>query len=580
MNILFLIICASTSFQRGMWVRASCLAFPDSLSKIMAVAEDMSVTDIYAQVVVSGYAYYRSKILPRSQYLARISGAEYDPLQALIVAAQARSMRIHAWVNCFVVWSLKDPPDSARHVFYQHPEWFIKDVRGRTLRDCKYPEWAKWGLEGLFLDPVQPAVREYLRSIAAEISGQYPVAGIHLDFIRYPGTVWGMDGRDENGLFAGPETDTLRWLELARYPRLSFYLRWLVWHYWPINRDRERGIRETVERIRTALPDKRADKKCSLTAAVFCNPSLARWRYAQNWPDWGDLLDYPVIMSYTKDVGFFSDIFDYTRRRRPDAVYGIGLIWPDMEEEAWWEITRVREMGGAGVSYFEYTTLDTLVDRAAIKGNILVRPESLTFDSTRYLPLDNGYADPADPILVAEGEKLLPWDRESEFAAYLLSLSLNPSGDLGRLGLDRETFLKKLHDDVCAFTALDRLILPLGDDLVEPTRRVVDYEFFPWPRDSETSAESRAQRVRDLTRRLTVYPRAMDKFSRAVFSASPGERTNCPAAEGIYVFRVRKTIKGGRPVKRDQIKPELIPIYQSWTIKHRIRKLLPAAKIP
>ena len=82
MNILFLIICANTSFQRGMWVRASCLAFPDSLSKIMAVAEDMSVTDIYAQVVVSGYAYYRSKILPRSQYLARISGADYEPLQA------------------------------------------------------------------------------------------------------------------------------------------------------------------------------------------------------------------------------------------------------------------------------------------------------------------------------------------------------------------------------------------------------------------------------------------------------------------------------------------------------------------
>lgn len=578
--ILFLLFTLNAPFQTGMWVRASSLAFPDSLAKIIAVAEDMAVTDIYAQVVVSGYAYYRSKILPRSQYLARMSGSEYDPLQALIDAARARSMRVHAWVNCCVVWSLKDPPDSSRHVFYERPEWFIKDVRGRSMREYGYPEWANWGLEGLYLDPAQPAVREYLRSICAEIDRGYPVAGIHLDFIRYPGTVWGMGGRDENGLFAGPETDTLRWLELARYPRLSFYLRWLVWHYWPVNRDRERGILETVEGIRAALQDQPGHERRKLTAAAFCNPSLARWRFAQNWPDWGDLIDYPVVMSYTRDIGFFADILNYTRLRRPDAVYGIGLIWPDMEEEAWWQINRVKESAGAGISFFEYTTLDTLVDRAAIKGDIMILPESLTYDSTRYSALNNVYTDSADPLLVAEGEKLLPWERESEFAAYLLSLSLNPSADLGRLGLGRETFLKKLHEDVCAFTALDRLILPLSDDLIEPPQRVVDYEFFPWPRDSETSAERRARQVRNLSRRATVYPRAMDKFSRAVFSAKPKERVTCSAPEGIYVFVVRKLIEGGRTVKRDKIKPDLLPVYQNWTIKARIRKLIPAAKIP
>jgi uncharacterized lipoprotein YddW (UPF0748 family) len=538
------------------------------------------VTDIYAQVVVSGYAYYRSKILPRSQYLARVSGSDYDPLQALIDLARAKSMRVHAWVNCFVVWSLKDPPDSLNHIYYRQPGWFIKDLRGRSMREYGYPEWENWGLEGLYLDPARFEVREYLRSVCGEISRRYPVAGIHLDFIRYPGTIWGITGQDENGLFCGPETDTLRWLELARYPRLSFYLRWLAWHYWPINRDRERQILETVEGIRSALPDTLDGGKQVLTAAVFCNPSLARWRYAQDWPDWGGFLDYPVIMSYTKDIGFFSDIFDYTRRRRPEAVYGIGLIWPEMDDEAWWEINRVRENSGAGISFFEYTTLDTLVNRAALKGDILIQPESLTCDSTRYLPLNNVYADPADPLLVAEGEKLLAWERESEFAAYLMSLSLNPSADLARLGLDREGFLKRLHEDVCAFAALDRLVLPVSGDLIEPPQRLVDYAFFPWRPDSTSVIQSRAQRARDLPRRAAVFPRAMDKFSRAVFSAPRNERTVCSAAEGIYVFKVRKIVAGGRTVKRGQIKPDLLPSYLNWTVKERIRKLVPNAKIP
>jgi uncharacterized lipoprotein YddW (UPF0748 family) len=578
--ISVLLFTISASFQTGMWVRASCLAFPDSLAKIVAVAEDMSVTDIYAQVVVSGYAYYRSKILPRSQYLARVSGGVYDPLQALIAAARARSMRVHAWVNCFVVWSLKDPPDSLNHIYYRHPGWFIKDARGRSMREYGYPEWENWGLEGMFLDPANLEVREYLRSVCAEISRQYPVAGIHLDFIRYPGTVWGLPDQDENGLFCGPETDTLRWLELVRYPRLSFYLRWLVWHYWPINRDRERQILETVESIRSALPDPRQGVKQALTSAVFCNPSLARWRFAQNWADWGGLLDWPVIMSYTKDIGFFSDIFDYTRLRRPDAVYGIGLIWPEMEDEAWWEINRVRENSGAGVSLFEYTTLDTLVSRQALKGDILVKPESLTFDSTRYLPLNSVYADPADPVLVAEGEKLLAWERETEFAAYLLSLSLVPSVDLARLGLDREGFLKRLHEDVCAFAALDRLVLPVSGDLIEPPQRQVDYAFFAWRPDSTAIVQNRAQKARDLPRKMMVFPRAMDKFSRAVFSANKGERLTCSSAEGVYVFKVRKIVAGGRMVKRGLVKPELLPVYLNWTLKERIRKLVPNAKIP
>jgi len=105
-------------FHRGLWVRAVSTASPDSITRIIQIAEKLGVTDIYVQVVVAGYAYYDSQLLPRSQYLSEVSGSRYDPLDALIKAVKNRPIRIHAWVNALLVWSLKEQPDSARHVLY------------------------------------------------------------------------------------------------------------------------------------------------------------------------------------------------------------------------------------------------------------------------------------------------------------------------------------------------------------------------------------------------------------------------------------------------------------------------------
>ncbi len=62
------------SIRKGLWVRAASMAHPDSIKKIIQIATEFGVTDIYAQVVVGGYAYCDIQNLPRSQYLSKISG--------------------------------------------------------------------------------------------------------------------------------------------------------------------------------------------------------------------------------------------------------------------------------------------------------------------------------------------------------------------------------------------------------------------------------------------------------------------------------------------------------------------------
>ena len=105
-------------FKRGLWVRAASMAEPGAIERIIALSRDMEITDLYAQVVVGGYAYYRSQYLPRSQYLAERSDVGYDPLNAIIRAAHKHGIRVHAWVNCLLAWSLRSAPDSSRHIFY------------------------------------------------------------------------------------------------------------------------------------------------------------------------------------------------------------------------------------------------------------------------------------------------------------------------------------------------------------------------------------------------------------------------------------------------------------------------------
>ncbi len=625
--ILLALFAVGADFQQGMWVRGASLAFADSLPHIMEIAEEMEITDVYAQVVVGGYAYYNSRLLPKSQYLCKVSAPDFDPLDSLIRLCHEKSIRVHAWINTLLAWSLETPPESLSHIYYTHPEWFIMDIRQRSMREYTYQDWKGYNLEGLYLDPAKKEVREYLASIGAEILSKYPVDGIHLDFVRYPGTLWGLPDNEKTAVFAGLEADTLRWLGLVRYARLNLYIRWMIWQYYKIAKEREFHIQATAENMRQAIS---THKKTDLifSAAVFGNPASARFSYCQPWWNWHGTIDYPVIMSYTQDIGLFNDYVDYVMNHRKDAIFGIGILWPGMEDEVVWQMRKVKEKWGPGIAYFDYKNLDTLVDRNWIQDTIIYYPESLICDSVRYKNLDDSrffdyadikidYADEERKLFdytdgdtdyitrITQKEALITRKEslntqmetqntqieprlfdysdnehelrrteyvdiveELEFATFLLSLSLNPARDLQRMGLSQQDILRIIADEVKAFKYFDQSIFPIGDTLIEPEKREVVYELVPWLMDS-LATKRKALRTKKLTKKKTIFPWAMDKFARTVFSAGKGKKELCITQEGIYIFKVQKIHKGGKKIGRDKIRAELVPIYLNWTIKKK-----------
>lgn len=560
-------------FRQGLWVRASSVASPEAITGLIQTVEKMGITDLFVQVVVGGYAYYDSYLLPRSQYLAEVSGTAYDPLDSVIRTFANTGVRVHAWVNTFLYWSLSEPPDSLTHVFYKHPDWFIHDVNGVSMADYSYVDWKNLRLEGLYLDPQNSEVTDFVLKVCVDIASRYPVDGIHLDFIRYPGILWGLPENDEAAMLGGADAGMARWCNLVRYGRLDLLARWQIWHAWRLTRNRQWVIARLVDDVSDQISTRALKADCQLSVAVFANPSLFRYSFAQDWIDWRSDVHLPVIMAYTPDIALFSDYLEFTLFNRPDALMGIGLLWPDMQETAKWQVAAVKEANGGGICLFDFASIDSMVDPVKWREDI-EQEEILDVDSTRYQPLSDAFLDMPDTAMVEAGYGLTPWGSDLRFAAFLLSLSLNPRRDLARMGMNREEFLQAIAQDVAAFRFLDKEVFPVGDEIIEPPRRRVRYTFIPWSDGDSLELIAEAEAIQEFECDTILYPTACTPLASAVFSAELASRETLALPAGVYVFKVDSTYPGGRLFKRADLPSELVPAFINWTIEQKAQAVL------
>ncbi len=559
-------------FRQGLWVRAASTASPEAIGRIAATIDRMKITDVFVQVVVGGYAYYDSELLPRSQYLAEKSGEDYDPLDSLIRIFRNTRVRIHAWVNAFLYWSLDAPPESLNHALYVHPEWFIHDANRVSMVTYSPLQWKNARLEGLYLDPSHPEVSAFVKEICAELASKYPVDGIHLDFMRYPGILWGLSENDEAALLAGSDAHITRWCSLVRYARLDFMQRWQIWHAWRLTRNRKWIIYDLVEQIHRTVRNRALKDDCQLSVAVFANPSLFRYSFAQEWTQWAANTFTPVIMSYTPDITLFHEYLNFARNSRPDAIFGIGLLWPGMQETARWQINAVENAHGAGICFFDFASVDSMIDPLVWRNSVLPPPVGGA-DSARREQVSEIFEDPPPPSLVQAGQSFVRWGSDLNFAAFLLSLSLDPNRDLQRMGVDRNSFLQIINQDVAAFEYLNHSIFPLGDRLIEPSQRSIHYTFFPWSDGDSLTVVATADTASAFKHHTVAYPVAIHPLIDAAFKAEIHRRQMLFAPAGIYVFKVDSIYPAGRTVNREELTPELIPVYVYWTIKQKAARV-------
>jgi len=338
---------------RALWVVRDALASPRAVERMIDFAKQARIHLLFVQVRGRGDAYYRSSLVPPGSEL-EFSLDTFDPLEHVLVLAREAGISVHAWVNVYYVWSNPDVPPPAGHVLAQHPEWALSDGAGMTMIERKLQWWQQEGIEGYYLSPAIPEVRQHLLDVVGELLSSYSVDGIHLDYVRYPGRDWGFDaaGRTDFALRWGVDPVRLRVEREAIEANIgaravsamdSLYIE-----------SRVAAIDSFVIGLRVLTGD------LPLSAAVMPDAEVARYDKGQGWMRWVHQrwVDFVVPMMYNDRPGDARDririlhnSIGHDRLLAGLALHdGRHLYLPRL-------ITALREEHTLGYSLFSYNVL-------------------------------------------------------------------------------------------------------------------------------------------------------------------------------------------------------------------------------
>ena len=157
------------------WPSKPGLSTADQKAEMIALlnrAAELHLNAVVFQIRPQGDAFYQSRIEPWSEFLTGTMGRApeplYDPLAFAIEEAHRRGIELHAWMNPFRVRGQSTSPTAPNHVT-------------RTMPDMV----RRYG-NSLWLDPGEPAVREYVNRVIVDVVNRYDIDGLQIDDYFYP----------------------------------------------------------------------------------------------------------------------------------------------------------------------------------------------------------------------------------------------------------------------------------------------------------------------------------------------------------------------------------------------------------
>lgn len=324
---ILMLVCANFLIAQqgdhlGLWVIRDQITSRDKIDDVIDFAVRNGFTDIFVQVRGRGDAYYKSNIVP---FTPTINDKKFDPLKYILSKAHPKGLKVHAWVNVFLLWSSDAKPESKRHLLNLHPEWCSIDANGvkdinRTNKDFKTNK-----TEGVYLSPLVPEVRTYLISVFKELVENYNIDGLHFDYIRYPKSTYDFHSYGRRVYKEKTGVDPI----LLSISNKSFFSGWekhnLEYLIDGWNKFRCDAISELVREVKDVITETR--KPIFLSAAVKPDPIEAKHSFYQDWVTWikKSWLDFAILMNYTKSAEQFEDISKKIKQSVPQDKVWMGI---------------------------------------------------------------------------------------------------------------------------------------------------------------------------------------------------------------------------------------------------------------
>ncbi len=296
-------------FYGALWVVRDSIATPSKVRDLVDIIEDSEITQVFVQVRGRGDAYYSSDIEPSGKGVKK----GFDPLAYLIEKTSSLNVRIHAWVNVSYVLDIEDYPPTEGHVVARYPKWITYDHEGRPITEYTRKEMQDNLVEGIFLDPGLPEVREYTASVVRDIVTRYRVDGVHLDFIRYPYSGYNAYYKKDLSDFGYNPGAVKLFINRYGYDPTSRRRGGDKSEMENFDEFRRENVTDMVRRIRSAV--KSVDPELVLSAAVMPRYSAGRKVYFQDWPAWLDegIIDMACVMSYTGSMAEYEEFIEAAR---------------------------------------------------------------------------------------------------------------------------------------------------------------------------------------------------------------------------------------------------------------------------
>jgi len=256
---------------RGAWLRPPTINTFEQYVKILAEA---GIQDIYLETFYHGLATNDSDV-----FNDRFT---FDYLAEAIEIGARKSVRVHAWLETGY-WQFGS---TGAYLFQEHPEWRVEHVSDPS---------STGDINGqVFANLAHPGVRAKLAEYAAELATVPGLAGIHIDYHRYPvgpsgQGPWSYDDWSRNAFEAEFGVDPLFEVDDPGDPLWDVFTQW-----------RRDGISETAEAMFDASVS--LNPQIDFSAAIFASAATSPAQLAkmQDWPAWanGGYLDTVIPMAY------------------------------------------------------------------------------------------------------------------------------------------------------------------------------------------------------------------------------------------------------------------------------------------
>ena len=310
-----------------MWDHHGTGWYPGKWDRTCDVLASHGITAIFPNMLWGGLAHYPSKVLPQSYTLRKFG----DQLADCVESAHRRGLEVHAWKVC---WNLTGAP--AEFVARMQKENRVQVSAG--------------GKKSAWLCPSHPANVQMALAAIEEVASGYEVDGIHLDYVRFPGSDYCYcdSCRAAFGAWLGKPPRGWPGSVQGRGALAPSFKKWRVQQI-------SSFVKSAGERARAARPG------IKVSAAVWGNYPACIQSVAQDWDSWlrKGYVDFVCPMNYTVDLSEFSTL-THAQLQLPAArgrVYpGIGVTADESQlraDQVIEQVSALRRLGARGFMLFD-----------------------------------------------------------------------------------------------------------------------------------------------------------------------------------------------------------------------------------